>query len=267
MRRAGSATELMAAPIGSYLAGRSFVVWVQSPERLGAFHFGPLDSGDHAALATLFPLPASAHLAPRYDLMHDLGAVEDFDRTSFDFFEAFLARFVDAVAQRTRKLAVVRPRGLAGAAFTGLFHEWVVPRFDAKLCFDRREALAWLDPPATARRELDEVYDTCLQPSLLLTVRELIANDLSSATLESIAQAMSLTPRTLQRQLAELDTCFRDELARARIRVAEVMLLDRDDKIEAIAVQLGFSSASAFSAMFKKVAGEYPGEFRARRAR
>jgi AraC-like DNA-binding protein len=257
----------MAAPIGSYVVGRSFVAWVQSPERIGAFHFGPLDSSDHVALATLFPLPASPLLAPRYDLLHDLGAVEEFDRTSFDFFEGFLAQFVDTVAKRTRKLAVVRPRGLAGAAFAGLFHEWVVPRFDAKLCFDRREALAWFALDAAAQRELDEIYDATLQPSLLRGVRDLIAADLHTATLESVAQALSLTPRTLQRQLAELETCFRDELTHTRVRLAEVMLLDGDDKIEAIAHQLGFNSAAAFSAMFKKVAGEYPSDFRARRAR
>jgi AraC-like DNA-binding protein len=267
MRRAGSAAELLVDPIGAYLPGRSFVAWVQCPERIGAFHFGPLDSADHAALAALFPLPTSPALAPRYDLLHDLGAVEEFDRKEFEFFEGFLAQWVEEVARRTRRLAVVRPIGLAGAAFTGLYHEWVAPRFEAKLCSDRGEALAWfeLDPDAPPRGELDALYETYLQPNLLRRVRELLSADLGAATLEAVAETLAMTPRTLQRQLASLDTSFRVELERARIRIAEIRLLDRDDKIELIALELGFSSAAAFSAMFQKVAGESPGAFRARR--
>lgn len=267
MRRSGSADELMSAPIGAYLAGRSFVVWVQGPRRLGAFHFGPLDKTDHSALATLFPLPLSPALSPPFDVLHDLGAVEVFDRSSFEFFESYLVRWVDELARRTRRLAVVRPSGLAGAAFTGLFHDWVVPRFEAKLCVERAEAQAWLGlvEGAPERHALDELYDSFLQPAFLRRVREVIAACVPIATLGVVAEALATTPRTLQRQLSMHGTSFRDEILRARIRAAEAMLLDRDDKIDVIARELGFSTTASFSAMFHRVEGESPTAFRSRR--
>lgn len=265
MRCVGSAAEMLAAPIGSYLAGRSFVVWVQQPARIGALQFGPLDSQDNPTLAALFPLPHYTGLAPKFDLLHDLGAVEVFDRTAFEFFESFLRVSVDFLMTRVRRVAVVRPGGLAGAAFAGMYHEWVSPRFDARLCLDRDSAYEWLDMSVGEQVELEDLYARYLQPPMLREIRRAIAANLKAASLAQIASALAISQRTLQRTLASYGSSFRDELVRMRVRHAEAMLLDGDAKIEAIAYQLGFRSAAAFSTMFLRMRGEPPGEFRARR--
>jgi AraC-like DNA-binding protein len=267
MLRADSPAELLSAPIGRYVAGRSFVVWVESPERLGAFQFGPLDSSDNPALAALFPLPSHPALAQTFDVLHDVSAVEVIDRSAFDFLEGFLEMSIEQLAGRIRRFAVVRPGGLAGAAVAGLFYEWVAPHFDSLLCGRRSEAHAWLgnaeDTPA--RIAIDELYERFLPSTLLRRVRETIARSLADATLTSVAQDLGLTPRTLQRHLASEGSSFSDEVNRARMRHAEAMLLDGNDKIELIARELGFQSTAAFTGMFHRFEGEPPSAFRARR--
>lgn len=271
MRPASSAADLMAAPVGRYFAGRSFAVWVQDRNRLGAFHFGRHDVVDEPALAALLSLPLSATLAPPYEVLYDLSAVETLDRRAFERFEVFLARGVDQLARRTRRLAAVRPHGLPGAAFAGLFHDLIAPRFDARLCGDRAEAYEWLGlgdgAQRDARDELESLRAAFLEPALVRRVREAIAADIPAATLDRIANALAISPRTLQRQLADHGTSLRDEVAGARIRAARAMLLDRDEKVEYIASLVGFRSTASFTTRFRAAVGESPGAFRALRSR
>jgi AraC-like DNA-binding protein len=265
VRLASSASGLIADPIGSYLYGRGFAVWVQTPQRLGAFHIGRPDEVDYGPLATLFPLLASPSLVAPYDLLHDLGSVDVLDHSSFGFFEGFLASWIDLLAQRARRVAVIRPSGLAGAAFTGLFYKWVTPRFDAKLCTARSEAYEWLGIAEAARSDLDAIYDEFSQPTLLRDLREAILTNLQHASLETVAEILQMSPHTLQRQLSQCGTSFRAESMRARIQISEALLLDGCDKIETIARAVGFSSTSSFSATFTKIVGESPNAFRALR--
>jgi AraC-like DNA-binding protein len=251
----------MTTPVGTYVVGASVVVWVQAPDRIGMFHVGAFDRSDEAALQQIFPLVTHAALAERYDLLHDIGDVSVFDEPAFQFFVAFLQQWVHALAPRVRRLAVVRPSGVAGAAFTGLFHEWVVPRFDAKLCASRDEAYDFLDVPSAARAELDAAG--AREPALR-RLRDILEANLTGASLEHAAGALATSPRTLQRLLAANRTSFRQELMSARMRVAQRLLLASDDKVEVIADAIGFASAPAFSTLFRRIVGETPTEFRAR---
>jgi AraC-like DNA-binding protein len=49
------------------------------------------------------------------------------------------------------------------------------------------------------------------------------------------------------------------------LRAAEALLVDTDDKIEVIAQKVGYTSHSRFGVMFRRLTGETPAEFRARR--
>jgi AraC-like DNA-binding protein len=256
--------ELFREPIGSLVAGRSVIVWVQTPSRFGAVHRSPLDVADASTLAMLAPLPLHPSLVPPFDMLHDLSAVDVVDQRAFEWAESYLEQWIGELAARARRLAVVRPTGLAGATFTGIFHEWVSPRFDAKLCQQRSEAHDWLDIDASARREIDEIHDSFTYPPLIRRLREALARDLQEATVERIAGQISISDRSLQRQLSAHGTTFSDELARARIRAAEAMLFDGSEKIETIALMVGFRSAAAFTTMFRRVNGEAPGAFRNR---
>src|SRR5262249_44082429 len=87
---------------------------------------------------------AHAVRAGRCAVLPDPGGVDGPDRRAFEVLAGFRATHMPELASRTRKLAVVRSAGLAGAAFTGLFHDFARGRFDAELFADRASALAWL---------------------------------------------------------------------------------------------------------------------------
>jgi len=256
--------ELVLDPIGGYVQARSFMVWVQSPTRFGAAHRSPLEYVDQTTATALFGILSHPRLTGPFELLHDFLDVEDVDASAFTFAEMFIRHFADALAARTRRLAVVRPSGLAGAAFTGIYHDWIPTRFDAKLCRDRREAYAWLGIDGDERRELEALQEAFSQPALLRRLRDALAADLRQATVERIARALSLSVRSLQRHMAECGTSFSEELARARVLAAETLLIRGTMKIEAIARDVGFRSPAAFTSMFGRIHGESPSEFRER---
>jgi len=259
-------TELLADPVGCYVAGRAFVAFMPSTRFVGACHFGPFEGNDLPEIIALQELPFHPALVAPYDVMHDVGAVGVIDRRTFDILEAYLSTRMAELAKRARRLAVVRPPGLAGAAFTGLFHDWTYDRCEAGLFAERGVALDWLGTPAPLRDELDEALAPFERLSpVLRQVRSAIATGPRDATVERVAGEVGHSVRSLQRHLAEQGTTFRDELVHARIEAAKARLVDSDDKIEVIARELGFASAAALTTSFSRVVGEPPHEFRVRR--
>lgn len=105
---------------------------------------------------------------------------------------------------------------------------------------------------------LPQSDDSLLAPVL----RALEMDPADNRTLAEWAQAANTTERTLARR------CERDlgmSLAewRQRLRVVRALpLLEAGQKVEAIAFDLGYGSASAFIAMFKRLMGATPDEFR-----
>ena len=269
VHEARSVKDLMADPIGRYFAGRSFLAWVQTPKRLGVTHVGPLDPADYPAISDLFGLHLSPTLTPRFDILFEVTPGVLLDRGSFHVIEQFLSAAIDSIVPRTERFAAIKPSGLAGAAFSGVFHDWLVPRFEqrARLFGDRDQALEWLEVGADsdARIELDAVIEAFTHTTpLLRRTRDVLAGDLHES-LAGVAAKLGTSARTLQRQLKAQGTTFRDELTRARVRVAETLLLETDDKIEAIALELGFTSVASFTAMFRTAVGETPAAYRTHR--
>jgi len=266
LRRADSPATYLADPVSCAISGRSFVMWTQSPYRIGTLHRGTPDRLDASVLAALTPIFAHSSLAPRYDILHDAADLEAIDDATFTAVETFLREWVDYLAGRVRRIAIVAPTGLAGAAFRGLFHHWIAPRFDARLCATRADAYTMLEMSATDALQIDTLRDELAGPSTLRRVREMILRQLSTPILPQIAEQLGLGIRTLQRQLASLGTSFRDEVLHVRIATAKQRLLACDDKVEQVARSVGFTSPAAFTASFHKVVGLAPTVFRARHA-
>jgi len=266
LRHVASPAEFLADPIGAAISGATFVLWVQTPERLGAIHLGAYEPRDAGTIAALFPLFDHPSLAPRYDILHDLGDLTAFDANMFGFFEGFLAAWIDVLERRVRRVAAVRPSGIVGGALAGLFHDWVASRLDARLCDDRREAYAWLELAGAEIAQLEAAREAIAEPPALRRVHDAIEQELESATLRSVALRLGMGARTLQRQLQHLGTSFRDEVGRVRIEAAKRKLLDTDDKVASIARTVGFASNASFSTAFLKLVGLRPSVFRVRRA-
>ena len=84
-----------------------------------------------------------------------------------------------------------------------------------------------------------------------------------NTTLSAVAQAFNVSPRTLQRQLAEEGITFHSLLDEVRF-VHALRLISTHHKISDIAFKLGYADASSFTRVFKRWTGLTPQTYRKR---
>ena len=83
------------------------------------------------------------------------------------------------------------------------------------------------------------------------------------ASLETIADRLCTTPRTIQRKLAIEETSFKELLEDVRKNLSLEYLQATDLSIEDIALRLGYADAPSFSHAFKRWTGKSPRSARA----
>lgn len=99
-------------------------------------------------------------------------------------------------------------------------------------------------------------------PALGAVLRMLQADPGDNRSLPELAHAAHTTERTLMRR-AQRDLGMSFAEWRQRLRVVKAMpLLEAGQTVETVALDLGYGSASAFIAMFKRLVGATPDEFR-----
>ncbi|HEX6591459.1 MAG TPA: AraC family transcriptional regulator [Moraxellaceae bacterium] len=81
-------------------------------------------------------------------------------------------------------------------------------------------------------------------------------------TLERVSERMAMSPRTLQRRLAEKELNFQQLLDRTRAELARGYLLQGNLTLSEIALLLGYSEQSAFNRAFKRWTGQTPRSLR-----
>lgn len=97
-----------------------------------------------------------------------------------------------------------------------------------------------------------QAFPTELKAALARSLHE------GEPTLEHVAQRLAMSPRTLQRRLAELDLSFQHLLDRTRAELARGYLLEGNLTLSEIALLLGYSEQSAFNRAFKRWTGQTP---------
>ena len=80
--------------------------------------------------------------------------------------------------------------------------------------------------------------------------------------METLADRLDMTPRTLRRRLQQEGTSYQEILAEVRSRLAKEYLRTTRMTTEDIAEMLGFSEAANFRHAFKRWTGKAPSEFR-----
>jgi AraC-like DNA-binding protein len=89
--------------------------------------------------------------------------------------------------------------------------------------------------------------------------------DLATASARSVARAVGISERTLRRQfLAETGMTWSRYLLATRILRSMALLTEGHHTITAIALDVGFDSASSFTRSFRRFTGETPTRYRAR---
>ncbi|WP_300299712.1 AraC family transcriptional regulator [Ferrovibrio sp.] len=107
----------------------------------------------------------------------------------------------------------------------------------------------------------DTVDEDALRSRLADCIRGLLANG-NAPSIDAAAADLGMTPRTLQRRLAERGTGFQDEVAALRCAMAKELLRDPDRSMATVAARLGFADVANFHRAFKAWTGATPAQWR-----
>lgn len=104
-------------------------------------------------------------------------------------------------------------------------------------------------------------HDASLAPQVRAYVRAHLRDPLDADT---VARALDLTARTLQRKLQAEHTSLREVTSAVRIEVARELLATTDRTVADISDAVGFAQPASFTRAFAAATGEPPAEYRKR---
>lgn len=246
--------DFVSAPLGRCVLGPTYLVWCAAPDLHGAIIWSALDESSLRELVAIGRYESHPALAPRRRVLVDCQAVAYVDADAMIQFAGLARDRVAPWAETIERQAVIVPAGLPGILIGGALPS-VGASHPMRFTQQAEAALAYIDHPAAraAHEAATRIADAQRGRALLISrLHAHLGRDPSSPTLESVAAALGMSERTLQRELARLGTSFSEELRRVRISVAESLLLHSDLKIDAIAVRVGFGNASRMSATLRR---------------
>jgi len=258
--------EFVAAPVGRCIIGPTYVIWCDAPDLQGAVVWGELDERSVRDMLAIGKFVHHPDIAERRRVLVDC---RDLLRIDADVLLGFTEAARDRVttwAGGLERQAILVPLGLGGILIAGALPS-VGAVHPLRFGSDVAAALEFVDHPAARDAHLAAMAIAAMvrgPSTLLFRLRAHLGRDLAEATVESVAAALGMSTRTLQRDLERLETSFRDELRRARIAAAEVLLVHSDLKIDAIATQVGFGNASRMTASLRRELNVTASELRAR---
>jgi AraC-like DNA-binding protein len=260
--RALELEALTSDAVGVYVRHRNFVYVVSDDGLHATLVCGAFDEA--AATAVCAVWGATAGAAPHPSLF-DVSMLVTADVRAFGVIQRFLGGIQQVVARDVHRQAIVCGPTLGAALVLG-FYTLFPPPFPIQTFERRGDALTRLgaarDAAALERvaREVGIGVDVELAELRARLDRE----SLVEVTLATAARWLGITPRTLQRRLAASRTEFSDELSRARVARAQRLMLDRAQNLTTIALDIGCSSPSTFSELFRRITGETPTAWRRR---
>jgi AraC-like DNA-binding protein len=253
------------APLGKYVAGKSWLYFYPDPTFSGFVLWGRLDRAGLEETLTI-PPEIHRHAAQPHRALIDGSRVTEADNSAFDVAATYVNMHRAALGSSIAKLAVVYPPGVFSTIAAGFFQVIKVP-FEIATFDDPLTALRWLavDSPEVMLDEIDERYLAWTGTDLFLTdVRTLLETQIRGVSLAMMARELATSERSLQRRLGQVGTSFQREVALARVRLAQRALARTDASLTEIAYDVGCSSLQQFSTLFRKVTGETPQQFRQR---
>lgn len=82
------------------------------------------------------------------------------------------------------------------------------------------------------------------------------------ASVEEVAKALAMSPRSLRRKLESENTNYKNLLDQERQQIAQQLLHGSNMKLDELAFHLGYTDTASFSRAFRRWKGCSPGEFR-----
>lgn len=221
MKPAASLDDFLAHPVGRYVVGSHYLAWCASPTLCGSTLWGTVEEADLPALFRLWDL--FRHIAsPRFSAVTDARYFEQFTPDLLAAVLGYLRSRVVDFGDRLDKHAFLVATNTAGAAMIGTYaaagmsHEWRI--------FDSSEAaFAWIAPSqgAPLRQQIDRlIADARGQNPVLGALHRYLEATKEEPSLDRFAVTMGRSTRSLQRELTEQGTNFRQELAKFRHRAS-----------------------------------------------
>lgn len=265
MRGASSVEAYLVHPVGSYLWGPTYVVWWSSVVLNGIMFWGKPDERDVQRITRALEGELQVGVRPHASLI-DARHLTAVDLGAFNTLSKYVRSRREPFARVVEKQALLRPDGLAGAAVAG-FYAVLTPSYPVGVFTDLADALGWLDreEEAATVAELSDIHLEAIGGSAsVVALRSYLDESPGGVTLKSAAHTLGVSPRNLQRKLSEAQTSFQVEQNAAQLRLAKNLLLETEYDIKRIALDAGCASSQHFCALFRRLTGESPSEWRAR---
>lgn len=134
---------------------------------------------------------------------------------------------------------------------------------DCTICQQMSEINTPTLMPSLVEKAIDQIIDNSLRPDpVSQKVLQHISNDIATASLNSIADQLSLTPDYITRLFKQsTGFSFRKFLNRLRIDVATSLISEGKLDCNSIANVLGYNEVNSFYRFFKKHTGLTPREY------
>jgi AraC-like DNA-binding protein len=256
-------------PVGHYFLGHHVAIWCLDTKLVGVTLWGRPSSDDVDLLVALMDRPHHPALATRCDQIFDGRRISGTDADAVEALYQGLIVRRNELSTRLRRLAVIRPEGIAGAIMLGAFH--IFPLGVPWKSFTELDTgLAWLErgDAVTVSQELEGITHRLVGDSATVArLRAVLLEARLDIGLAEAARRMGFGARTLQRALGDLGTTFRQVREQERMEAAKRLLAETDLKIDAISRRLGYASAAQFTTFFRKRIGTPPASWRGQQGR
>jgi AraC-like DNA-binding protein len=265
MQPAAGATEFLQSPTGRYVSGETWLAFCAPDPLAGLLLWGRPNEEDTRAFIRLIPVCGSP-LAARQPRLFDVRRMEGPEPAAFAIFADYVTSNAGLLKEAVTRLAIVHTAGMSGAIAAGFTSVAPTP-YPVDLFTEIEAALAWLGctNPTALATELDDLHaKACGQTPLLRDLRALLEARLrDDMTLLHVAGTLGLSARSLQRRLREQRTSFQQQLSAARVEKAQRLLLETEATVSEVAFAVGCASTHHFGALFRRMTGAAPTEWRA----
>lgn len=252
-------------PAWRYVVRRSFAYWQAERRVFGIILWGRPDEADVDEICAAHEVGADPLFRGHTSLV-DLRGLESVDLLAFERLLAYLRKRRDAWSPNVARQAVLHRGGFAHATVAGMF-EFLRPGHPVTFFDD--PALAYEAVGASADRAAIEALrdELLLSPEIVRRVQSTLETMPPRVSFGVIARSVGMSVRSLQRHLAASGSSLRIERQKYMLRVSERLLERTELALEAIAAQVGASSASHLVALYRRHRGTTPGAVREQRKR
>ena len=267
MRRAQDLAEYIEDPIGSYVAGSTFLHFFIDPGLCGIVFWGRPDEDAIRALTRALDVELPERCGPHATYV-DARHLTSVDDGAFHALAGYVGPRAALFGEKVTHQAIVRPEGVLGAMVAGFYDVTPSVTPERRRIFnDPEEAIRWMGR-ADSADVIDEIAAAhaaaSARPELLQALQEHISMHVHGVTVSSVARSLGVSQRTLQHYLRRAGTSFRREVNAARVRAAQKLLEAGETKLTSIAFEVGCASSQHFSTLFRKETGYAPSTWRAR---